>query len=143
MRQIHHCVSRYWRPAGAVAEWLELDTFLEALAAFIRTDRMNRGNIIYPRETITSAHVRRTVDGYVDIRSASISMFDVGRLLGRILWTWLACPKTSSSVDLSINPFKKGGARTALESTNTTNKPPMLTGFIRGNWLGKYWSWWK
>ncbi|KAF6227509.1 hypothetical protein HO173_012249 [Letharia columbiana] len=39
MRQIYHCDSRYWRPAGAVAEWLELDTFLEALAAFIRTDR--------------------------------------------------------------------------------------------------------
>lgn len=40
MKQIHHCKSRYWRKAGAVAEWLELDTFLEALAVFIRTDRI-------------------------------------------------------------------------------------------------------
>ena len=44
MRQVHHCNSRYWRTAGAVAEWLELDGFLEALAAFIRTDRMKSGS---------------------------------------------------------------------------------------------------
>ena len=38
MKQVYGCDGRYWRQAGAIAKWLQLDNFLEALAAFIRPD---------------------------------------------------------------------------------------------------------